>query len=184
MQLSPSSTAARPATRCTSGNSLENSADETLWRSWRDRHDTSAARQFAKRHRRLVLELSSGLPWDDLIGGSSRTDARDLPVRSRSTHRLRHLRGLVGHGHPSVICPKALAARVRTSTSWSQSSSVGRCRPATGGAIGSDVWDRRLTRMKLGSDGWATGGRVPNAFSSNLPRFAGLYSRRQRMRVT
>jgi DNA-directed RNA polymerase sigma subunit (sigma70/sigma32) len=73
MQLSPSSTVARPATRCTSGNILENSADETLWRRWRDRHDISAARQFAKRHRRLALELTeiyraSGLPWDDLIG--------------------------------------------------------------------------------------------------------------------
>ena len=62
-----------PAMCCTSENSLENPSDETLCRRWRDRHDISAARQLAKRHRRLVLELAeiyrpSGLPWDDLTG--------------------------------------------------------------------------------------------------------------------
>jgi RNA polymerase sigma-32 factor len=73
MQLGPSSTVARLATCCTSGNSLENAADQTLCRRWRDRHDISAAHQLAKRHRRLVLELAeiyrpSGLAWDDLTG--------------------------------------------------------------------------------------------------------------------
>ena len=73
MQLGPSSTVAQPVTCCTSGNSLETSADETLCHRWRDRHDISAARQLAKRHQRLVLELAeiyrpSGLPWDDLTG--------------------------------------------------------------------------------------------------------------------
>jgi DNA-directed RNA polymerase sigma subunit (sigma70/sigma32) len=62
-----------PATCRTSVNSVENPADETLSRRWRDRHDISAARQLTKRHRRLVLELAelyrpSGLPWDDLTG--------------------------------------------------------------------------------------------------------------------
>jgi DNA-directed RNA polymerase sigma subunit (sigma70/sigma32) len=73
MCLGRSSTCARPATRCTSENSLEDAADETLCRRWRDRHDIPAARQLAKRHRRLVLELAeiyraSGLLWDDLTG--------------------------------------------------------------------------------------------------------------------
>jgi DNA-directed RNA polymerase sigma subunit (sigma70/sigma32) len=73
MHLGRSSTGAPPATRCTSGNSLENGADETLCRRWRDRYDISAAHQLAKRHRRLVLEVAeiyrpSGLPWDDLTG--------------------------------------------------------------------------------------------------------------------
>ena len=67
------STCARPATRCTIRNSLENAADETLCVRWRDRHDISAAHQLAKRHRRLVVELAqiyrpSGLPWNDLTG--------------------------------------------------------------------------------------------------------------------
>jgi DNA-binding winged helix-turn-helix (wHTH) protein len=57
----------------TSENSLENAADETLCHRWRDRHDISAARQLAKRYRRLVVQLAeihrpSGLPWDDLTG--------------------------------------------------------------------------------------------------------------------
>src|SRR5262249_37084467 len=73
MQLGPPSTITRPAARCTSANSLENAADETLCRRWQDRHDISAASQLAKRHRRLVLKLTetyreSGLPHDDLIG--------------------------------------------------------------------------------------------------------------------
>ena len=62
-----------PAACCTSENSLENPSDKTLCRRWRDRHDISAARQLAKRHRRLVLELAeiyrpSGLPWNALTG--------------------------------------------------------------------------------------------------------------------
>ena len=62
-----------PATCCTSESRLENPSDEMLCRRWRDRHDISAARQLAKRHQRLVLELAelyrrSGLPWDDLTG--------------------------------------------------------------------------------------------------------------------
>jgi DNA-binding winged helix-turn-helix (wHTH) protein len=57
----------------TSENSLENAADETLCRRWRDHHDISAARQLAKRYRRLIVQLAeihhaSGLPWDDLTG--------------------------------------------------------------------------------------------------------------------
>lgn len=58
----------------TSGeNSLENAADETLCRLWRDRHDVSAARQLAKRHRSLIVRLAEihrafGLPWNDLTG--------------------------------------------------------------------------------------------------------------------
>ena len=71
MDLGRSSTDARLARRCTSGNGLENAADEMLCRDWRDRHDISAAHQLAKRHRRLVVDLAeihraSGLPWDDL----------------------------------------------------------------------------------------------------------------------
>jgi len=75
MHLGRSSTHARLATHCTSGNSLENAEDETLCRRWRDRHDISAARQLAKRYRRLIVQLAeghraSGLPWDDLTGES------------------------------------------------------------------------------------------------------------------
>ena len=67
MYLGRPSTCARPATRRTIRNSLENAADETLCLRWRDRHDISAAHQLAKRHRRLVVELAeiyrpSGLP--------------------------------------------------------------------------------------------------------------------------
>jgi DNA-directed RNA polymerase specialized sigma subunit len=71
MHLGRSLTGVRLATRCTSGNSLENAADETLCRRWRDRHDSSAARQLAKRHPRSVLELKEiyrACPWDDLTG--------------------------------------------------------------------------------------------------------------------
>ena len=52
MQLGPSSTVAQPVTCCTSGNSLETSADETLCHRWRDRHDISAARLSSMRSAR------------------------------------------------------------------------------------------------------------------------------------
>jgi hypothetical protein len=58
----------------TSGeNSLENAANETLCRLWRDHHDIPAARQLAKRYGRLIVQLAeihraSGLPWNDLTG--------------------------------------------------------------------------------------------------------------------
>jgi DNA-binding winged helix-turn-helix (wHTH) protein len=71
MHLARSSTRARLATRCTSGNRFEKAEDMTLRRRWRDRHDISATRQIAKRYRHLIVQLAeshraSGLPWDDL----------------------------------------------------------------------------------------------------------------------
>jgi hypothetical protein len=108
-----------PAMCCTSENSLENPADETLCRRWRDCHDISAARHLAKRHRRLVLEVAeihrpSDLPWDDLIGEGQLGLMRAMPVRSRSRRRVRHPRNLAGRRHPSGIRPEELAARVRS----------------------------------------------------------------------
>jgi DNA-directed RNA polymerase sigma subunit (sigma70/sigma32) len=73
MHFGRSSTCVRSVSRCTSAKSLENASDATLCRRWRDRHDISAARQLAERHRHLVLALTevyrvSGLPLDDLTG--------------------------------------------------------------------------------------------------------------------
>jgi hypothetical protein len=67
MHLARSSTRARLATRCTSGNSFENAEDRTLRRRRRDRHDISATRQIAKRYRHLIVQLAEshrapGLP--------------------------------------------------------------------------------------------------------------------------
>ena len=81
--------------------------------------------------------------------GSVGTDARDLPFRSGSRRRVRHLCDLVGHCQPSVVRPEELAARVRTSTSWRQPSPIGRCWPPAGAGAGGDV-DSPLSRMNLG----------------------------------
>ena len=75
MPLGRSSTHARPATRCMSGNSPEETEDETLCRRWRHRHRISAARQLAKRYWRLIVQLAgihraSGLRRYDPSGAS------------------------------------------------------------------------------------------------------------------